>query len=271
MTNHDSKTGRPKAITLCLPTNITMQPTSLEDDFYSLYHLCLDEPTYREAKMEGSYVFGPNHPDGILRLVEVSPPHASIFQEHLSRVDDDALGWCDRNCYAGKNWLYIQFLLWSQNTRYFLFTCDGEVVGFALITGIDEFGNCRLDDFVPPEMPQGMLVDLYCNMQGVPDLVDGAIEINKIGMFPEYRGRGSGNYFLSMLLDTLFERHDLVYLNTRSTNDVGALQQFYTSAQFKVFAAERLPNDLQSYTDKKEVLEGLGNYFAEEARKQEDN
>ncbi len=89
----------------------------------------------------------------------------------------------------------------------------------------------------------------FCQTAPVEDLTtlfnqsSGISEIYKIGLFPEYIGKGLGKSYLTSVLTEIFKNHHTVYLNTRDTNVVNSVP-FYQKLGFEVFKTEILPNDL---------------------------
>jgi len=71
------------------------------------------------------------------------------------------------------------------------------------------------------------------------------VEIEKFGLFPEFKGRGHGRHFLTMIFGELFEKYNLVELNTRSTNQPGIVE-FYESMGMTCREASEQPTDIMS-------------------------
>jgi len=72
------------------------------------------------------------------------------------------------------------------------------------------------------------------------------IEIYKIGLLPEYTGKGWGKHFVAQTLTQLFDsecRYEAVYLNTRDTNHSGVVR-FYRGLNMNVINAMTHPDDL---------------------------
>ena len=72
-----------------------------------------------------------------------------------------------------------------------------------------------------------------------------AIEIYKIGLYPEHTNKGYGSKYLNMMLEILFNEsnRDIVYLNTRDTNHAGVIN-FYKVNGVDVFHTETLNSDI---------------------------
>lgn len=68
-------------------------------------------------------------------------------------------------------------------------------------------------------------------------------EIYKVGLFPEYRGKGMGHFYVASVLSEIFKGDNIVYLNTRDNNAVNSVN-FYRRMGLKVAATETKADDL---------------------------
>lgn len=89
----------------------------------------------------------------------------------------------------------------------------------------------------------------FCQVASVTNLSEiftdttGVMEMYKMGLFPEYIGKGVGKRYVSSVLREMFKENNTVYLNTRDTNKVNSLL-FWQSLGFEVIKTEELQDDL---------------------------
>ena len=82
------------------------------------------------------------------------------------------------------------------------------------------------------------------NLTGLFNNASGISEIYKIGLFPEYIGKGLGKGYISSVIKETFKKQaHTIYLNTRDTNVVNSVP-FYQRLGFQVIKTETLPDDL---------------------------
>lgn len=91
----------------------------------------------------------------------------------------------------------------------------------------------------------------FCQAANVEDLStlfnkqSGVGEIFKIGMFPEYVGKGLAAGYVSSVVWELFKEFQTIYLNTRDTNSVNSVP-FYERLGFEVLNKQVCPDDYVS-------------------------
>lgn len=106
----------------------------------------------------------------------------------------------------------------SNGCRLWIYKHEGKEIGFCQVAQIEDLSG------------------LFTETKNV-------VEMYKMGLFPEYVGKGLGKRYVSSVLSELFNSYDTVYLNTRSTNVIDSVH-FWETFGFKVFHTETLPDDL---------------------------
>lgn len=105
----------------------------------------------------------------------------------------------------------------SRSCRLWVFMHDGHEVGFCQVAPVED------------------LQRLFKNTNGI-------VEMYKMGVFPEYTGKGLARGCVSSVLTELFKDYATVYLNTRDTNVVNSIP-FWKKFGFEVFKTEVKPDD----------------------------
>lgn len=103
---------------------------------------------------------------------------------------------------------------------------------------------CRLWHYMHEEAVIGFCqVAQVEDISGLFDNTKDVVEMYKMGLFPEFIGKGLARGCVSSVLTELFNSYETVYLNTRDTNAVNSIS-FWKSIGFNVFKTEILPDDL---------------------------
>lgn len=178
-----------------------------------------------------------------------SMPDFSDLKNLLSKVGEE-YGWDRRREYHDPSSIeeLMKHLADSATSRRFTFLANGKEVGGAIIANVEK---AVIEDGKP------RIRRIFREAQNkTPELgiretdVKKTIEIFKIGLHPEYTGKGWGRYFVSEVLNSLFEemegmeeKFDVVYLNTRSTNHRGVLD-FYRRLNMHVLNVMTYKDDV---------------------------
>ncbi len=210
------------------------------------YHLAMSVKEYRANIARGLYQDPPSMKPLRKQLLRASQPESSEFLYQLQRVGEN-YGWHRRHNYQRENMAAVEKMIRGPETQMYIFQVDGREVGFCLITGIREEGPDSYTSgpkrgAITKKGALGIFKDQKEISQG--DHIR-SIEINKIGIYPEFTGRDYGDYFLPRILNSLYEtyKYDIVYLDTRSTNPEWVLR-FWERHGFVPFHSEELPSDL---------------------------
>lgn len=154
-----------------------------------------------------------NNRNALLKMEECAPSYAH-FEFLIDRVGT-RWGWTDRPKYKF-NQAELRRRLGNPETRLFTFKKGEKLIGYCLVTPSEE-----------------EIVRQYQK----------PVEIENFGFFPEYTGKGYGNFFLQAVFAELFNTYETVYLSTRSTNHTKVLP-FYQKNGMILIKSERLPDDL---------------------------
>ena len=140
------------------------------------------------------------------------------FHELMKRVGEPS-NWNKRKIFYDPECIKrLKALFNKPASRLWLFKKDQEDIGFCQVAGVED-------------------------LRGLFNRVSGIAEIYKIGLFPEFTGKGLGRGYVSCVARELFKTHETIYLNTRNSNAVNAVP-FYKRLGFEVIKTEILPDDL---------------------------
>ncbi len=142
----------------------------------------------------------------------------SRFFDLMKRVGG-ASNWHKRQKFQNeKSLLQLKSVFNEEPSRLWIFKKDKVEVGFCQVASITNISS------------------IFNNASCIA-------EIYKIGLFPDYVGKGLGKHFVSSVARELFKDNHTIYLNTRNTNVVNSIP-FYQKLGFEVFKTEILPDDL---------------------------
>lgn len=249
-TQNNTETNEPKSE---FNENLRSKPVRpLTDDKFTKHHLAMSKGEYDQVYHSKN---GITNNDG-LSMIEIIDPKAEDFLYYLHRVGN-LYGWHLRKEFQETNKPYIEQVMAQEETRLYVFKKrvseaqdngeppEDKTVGFCLMTAIPPLPEDVAKPVFEGEGANSLeAVDRF-KMSRRLEANSRAIEINKIGLFDEYTGKGYGNFFLAKILDIQFNRegHNIVYLNTRDTNHAG-VGKFYQKNGIDNFYSETLFNDL---------------------------
>ncbi|MCB1651398.1 MAG: GNAT family N-acetyltransferase [Alphaproteobacteria bacterium] len=220
----------------------------LSDPTFELWHFALSRGAYDQVFKEKNKALQSANRDLRLKMYEPHGFSAEELRAHVAKVGHE-YGWDRRGLFQPANEPYLQAIINEPQSRLYVFerreNGHREDIGFCFVTGIPPLERPYTDDHV--EAP-GLASLEAVNMFKATQRLEAAavpIEINKIGLYPEYTNRGIGNFYLAKMLEILFEREgfNIVYLNSRDTNHRG-IESFYRKNGIEIFHRETLPSDL---------------------------
>lgn len=177
-------------------------------DYFFKHHLIMTSQLRGKSESDRKSYLPPSF------HIEECDPNIAYFDFVLQRVGG-LWGWADRPKYKYET-DSLQHRLLDNQTRLFNFKKGEKLIGYCLVSASEE-----------------EVASQYRNL----------IEIENFGFFPEYTGKGYGNYFLQAVFDELLKDYDTVYLSTRSTNHHKVVP-FYQKNGMVLVKSERKMNDL---------------------------
>ncbi|MGH1374775.1 MAG: GNAT family N-acetyltransferase [Alphaproteobacteria bacterium] len=145
-------------------------------------------------------------------------PDLSFLMDMIERVGKDSQ-WSKRAEYFDPGYMSdLKQRVESTSSHLYLFKKSGKTIGFCQTLQCQD-GVVSVDE------------------QGRP-----VTEIYKVGLFPEYRGRGMGHFYVAAVLSEIFKGDNVVYLNTRDSNKVNSVN-FYCRMGLNVIGVETKSDD----------------------------
>ncbi len=157
---------------------------------------------------------------GGMSIVE-ERPDLSFLMDMIGRVGKDSL-WDKRKVYFDPEYMEdLKQRIENTSAHLYLFKKGGRTIGF-----------CQT---------------LQCQERADAIGVKGKeiTEIYKVGLFPEYCGKGMGHFYVASVLSEIFKGDNVVYLNTRDNNTVNSVN-FYRRMGLKIVATETKADDLMT-------------------------
>lgn len=158
----------------------------------------------------------------MLKIQKIPPSFSDLL--HLIEIVGGDSNWHQRKEYFEEASVQrLKSRIFQRDSSLFLFKNGQQTIGFCQVCGIEA---------LPYQIK-------------VPS--NSVFEIYKVGLFPEWCGQGLGRFYVSSVLDHLFQERPAVYLNTRDTNKVNSVS-FYKSFGLRVLGSEEMEDDVIDHT-----------------------
>lgn len=235
-------------------STINVPASPLDSDQFEIHHYGIAKGEYEQASKNRNNKAISKRPD--LFVDRRLKPSTDLFLKFVEKVGKP-YGWDLREEFANSsNRPYLDKLMKQPTSHFLIFKQEtegennlgehnSETVGFCLLTSIPAIqviDATALNNVSQIDMLDS--VERFKLAARQPSDAT-AIEINKIGLFPEHTNKELGQIFLAHVLNYAFETSNanMVVLNTRTTNHRG-VNSFYTGNGLIDYHSEKIRNDL---------------------------